>query len=217
MRESMKRHLALRVEECYPSRIYHCEGVVLDEIIAQVKEQLRCKIQKEKTTCFEDKQTTMPDAAEKNNSVFNNVRPTLVTGDAHTNDVVEPSAAFEHGLGNIVRMPIQMGNKFQEQFIGKYLSRVFPWALNFQCGGPDYPNLFGDWSKLDQDEGIPEGVFTERWRRDANAPAMPPNTYAQNLAKRVEAQLSGEWMLIPAARNLALRYTALRCALIVHN
>ena len=48
-----------------------------------------------------------------------------------------------------LRMTIEMGNNFEDQFISKYLPRILPWALNYDCGGAEYPRLFADWDEIE--------------------------------------------------------------------
>ena len=57
--------------------------------------------------------------------------------------------------------------------------------------------------------------INERWRRKEGDAILTPGAYAQMLATRVEAQLAGDWMLVPAARNLHWRYEVLRSAFIL--
>ena len=47
------------------------------------------------------------------------------------------------------------------------------------------------------------------WRRKENEALLTPGLYAQMLATRVESQVTGDWMLVPAAPNLHWRYEVL--------
>lgn len=80
----------------------------------------------------------------------------------------------------------------------EYLSRVFPWSLNYMCGGPGYPSF---WSGE---------VPKKRWRRVDSAAVLLPLDFAGNMARRVECQISGDWMLVPTIRKLSTRYDMLR-------
>ena len=74
----------------------------------------------------------------------------------------------------------------------RYLSRIFPWALNYNCGGPEYPHLFNSpaWDALESGDTDPLALAVgERWRRLAGAPCVTPGAYVQSLATRSEAQL----------------------------
>ena len=86
-------------------------------------------------------------------------------------------------------------------------------ALNYDCGGPEYPHLFSDWKEID--EGNTEelaGSVQERWRRIADEAPLLDGDYAAMLATRPESQLAGDWMAVPAARNLHWRYAVLHSA-----
>ena len=113
-------------------------------------------------------------------------------------------------------MSIRMSNKFEEQFISKYMPRIFPWSLNYDCGGPEFPALFENWEDMisDQDELLKRGI-QQRWRKLPEEAALVPGEYAQMLATRPEMQVAADWMLVPAARNLHWRYQVLHSAFMV--
>ena len=106
-----------------------------------------------------------------------------------------------------------MSNKFENQFVSKYLPRIFPWALNYDCGGPEYPNLFKDWNEVlhEEQEQVAAGI-QERWRRIADEAPLLDGHYAAMLSTRPETQIAGDWMAVPAARNLHWRYAVLHSA-----
>lgn len=109
-----------------------------------------------------------------------------------------------------------MSNEFQDRFISQYCSHILPWALNYDCGGADYPDLFANWQELEQALGndVADQLKT-RWRRlDSSAPLLP-GPYAKMLASRAELQVAGDWMVVPATRNLHWRYTVLQSAFMV--
>ena len=55
----------------------------------------------------------------------------------------------------------------------------------------------------------------ERWRRTNGEAPLLPGEYAKMLATRPECQVAGDWMLVPAVRNLHWRYAVLRSAFVV--
>ena len=61
---------------------------------------------------------------------------------------------------------------------------------------------------LFEQECVAAGVQT-RWRRLHNEAPLLPGDYAAMLSTRVETQLGGDFMLVPAARNLHWRYEVL--------
>ena len=116
----------------------------------------------------------------------------------------EAQAAFNKISG----LQVRMGTEFEHQFNCEYLSRIFPWALNYSCGGPDYQDLFSNWEDLN-DEDYNRRASS---RRPPEAPKLDPGRYAQMLATRCEAQLASDWLLVPSARNLHWRYMVLHNA-----
>ena len=145
------------------------------------------------------------------------VRPNLVVGEATTDGAHSVDTVTDYGLQDVAKVDITMSNKFEDQFLSKYLPRIFPWALNYDCGGADYPDLFADWeafTKSPEHDGILDSL-KERWRREKREAPLLPGPYAQMLAVRPEMQVAGDWMLVPATRNLHWRYAVLRSAFIV--
>eukprot|EP00973_Karenia_brevis_P036721 5059961-Karenia_brevis.AAC.1 len=48
------------------------------------------------------------------------------------------------------------------------------------------------------------------WRRLENEAVLSPADYAALLASKPEVQIGGDWLLVPAARNLQWKFTVLR-------
>ena len=212
VRASLHSHVDARVDELYPSSRYDdVAGGIMPEIQEMVKEQLQRAMPRSGESAVDNKQSTMPDAAGPAENVFEGARPSIVVGEASTQEEFRDETLAESALGQICDLQVKMANKFEDQFVSKYLPRIFPWALKFDCGGAEYPDLFSDWDALA--EGCADYAslgIQERWRRIANEAVVTPGTYAQMLATRAEAQIAGDWMLVPAARNLHWRYAVLR-------
>ena len=145
--------------------------------------------------------------------LFEHVRPTNVANEGASENTYAPEVLIEQGLGNIAKMEVRIGSEFQEQFVSKYLPRIFPWSLNYDCGGAEFPSLFENWEELltNQDDLLARGIH-QRWRKLAGEAALVPGVYAQMLATRAEMQIAADWMLVPAARNLHWRYEVLHSA-----
>ena len=213
---SLKRHVDDRVEKYYPSTEYGTAvGQVPPEILEMAKNEEHARSTKSPgpTSNFDMKQATMHDTPNEIANLFENVRPSIVTDEATTADTFSEEVVAEYALKSISALEIHMSNKFENQFVSKYLPRIFPWALNYDCGGPEYPHLFSDWKEMD--EGNTEelaGSVQERWRRIADEAPLLDGDYAAMLATRPESQLAGDWMAVPAARNLHWRYAVLHSA-----
>ena len=122
----------------------------------------------------------------------------------------------ETAFNKVTGMDVHMGTHFEQQFNPAYMSRVFPWSLNYSCGGADYPGLFSNWEMPEDNEQVGVQPSETMWRRGKHGEApLHPGPYAQMLATRVEMQVAGDWMLVPAARNLHWRYEVLHSAFIV--
>ena len=79
------------------------------------------------------KQSTMHDSAQSAEQVFEHVRPTIVTDEGESVDTYAPEVVLEQGMGNIGNMDVRMSNEFEDQYVTKYLPRIFPWTLSYSC------------------------------------------------------------------------------------
>ena len=146
----------------------------------------------------------MPDAPDAPENVFAYARPTLVVGEATTEDAQDNNALVEHAVANVNSMNVEMSSVFEKQFNARYMPRVFQSALNYDCGGADYGDLFSRPGQDDADVGR-----TQRSRRDKEA-LVPPGVYKQMMATRAESQLAKDWLSVPAAQNLHWRWQVLQ-------
>ena len=111
-------------------------------------------------------------------------------------------AVAEAALGDKVSaIGVPVSNVFQDQFMSQYNCRVFPWALNYDCGGADYPQLFDNWEWLEKAIVEREGEDVSnrvqaRWRRLCGEAPLLPGEYAKMLACRPEMQVAGDWLCV---------------------
>ena len=188
-------------------------GSIIPEILQAVREQQKSDDKDNVESAFEMKQSTMPDVVSTDENLFSDVRPSLVVGEGDTQGALPNDQVAEYALGAVAQMNLKLSNKFEDQFVSKYLPRIFAWSLKYDCGGPEYPDLFGDWTALEQGSVDTIGLgIRERWRRIAGEAVVTPCLYAQMLATRPETQVSGDWMLVPTARNLHWRHCVLHSA-----
>ena len=213
--ESLHNHVEERVDELYPGEIYtDSHGAIPPALHAMMLSQ--ASAEKDKTnaasseSAYEMKQSTMPDAVDEADKVFSYARPTIVVGEATTSDALDKNTAVEHALGNVSGLTLEMSNEFENQFVSKYMPRIFPWALNYDCGGADYPDLFTRYDDNDPDSRA--AAVKTVWRRVADEAMVTPGIYKEMLATRPEKQLAGDWLLVPAAQNLHWRWMVLKSA-----
>ena len=119
----------------------------------------------EASTC-EMKQSTMPDTPNEGADLFHGVRPTIVVDEAAAAGTFSQESLLQATAPKVAGLDVKMSNEFQDQFISQYAARVFPWALNYDCGGADYPDLFADWVYLEKALGHEASALLKaRWRR----------------------------------------------------
>ena len=118
---------------------------------------------------IEEKHQTMPDAARPAEELCHEMRPGSVVAERGGNLLVDTADQIRAALQKQSTLEVQVGTKFEDQFVAPYLSRIFPWALNFECGGPEYPD-FQVADQEDDDELRAAGGRAKRWRRMEGAP-----------------------------------------------
>ena len=66
-------------------------------------------------------------------------------------------------------------------------------ALNYDCGGPEFPALFENWDELmtNQNDLLARGI-QQRWRKLAGEAVLVPGDYARMLSTRPKMQVSIE-------------------------
>ena len=148
---SLKQHADLRVDALYPPVAHGQEGGALLPGLAELVQEQRSRPASARAdprpasspvdSVFDGKQSTMHDTARTSAKVFEHVRPSIVTDEGETANTFAPEAAVEHAMHNVLDMTVRMSNQFEEQFTSKYMPRICPWALNYDCGGPEYPHL----------------------------------------------------------------------------
>ena len=67
----------------------------------------------------------MHDSAQSPHKLFEHARPTIVTDEGASADTYTPEVVLEQGLSNVANMQIRMSNELQDQFVSKYMPRIF--------------------------------------------------------------------------------------------
>ena len=211
--ESLKAHVEQRVNELYPEEQFGSDGGALLPGVKAVADALQDDqrpAQREESG-FDMKQSTMHDEPRSVEDTFRHLRPSIVVDEAESTGAFAPEVVSAQAVQNIVDVEVPISNVLEEQFVGQYMSKIFPYALNHACGGADWPELFGEWDALaDGDAARREGLLKPRFRRTAEDAVLSPAAYAQMMATRPEAQVAGDWMVVPSAAQLDWRYKVLR-------
>ena len=143
LRKRLVNHIETRVSREYPDEEFGNEDGAIPSQILEMLEAEDTNADQE--SAFEMKQATMPDMATSGENVFQGVRPTLVVDEGETRGTFSEPVITDVAMRDKTNiMNISTSNVFENQFVSYYNCRVFPWALNYDCGGPDYPDLFAD-------------------------------------------------------------------------
>eukprot|EP00973_Karenia_brevis_P047753 6628904-Karenia_brevis.AAC.1 len=108
------------------------------------------------------KQATGHDTPGQGEKLFQGVRPNITVDEGEEQNTFSQETIAESAMSKVAGVDINVSNICQDQLISHYGSRVFPWAVNYDCGGAD----FTDWQRLERQLGE-EAVagLKERWRR----------------------------------------------------
>ena len=119
--DSLRAHVDARVEQHYPAEKYNMEkGCVPPQLEAMLEAQENREAshdRRKEQTAYEMKQSTMPDVADSPENVFEYARPTLVVGEADTNEALDKDTVLEHAIGSISEVKLQMSNQFENQYV----------------------------------------------------------------------------------------------------
>ena len=102
-----------------------------------IQEMIRAQVEEDNTdiSAFDMKQATMPDMSCPGPALFEGVRPSLVTDEGEAQGTFAKESIAEAALADKVNMvDVSVSNPFENQFTSQYNCRIFPWALNYDCG-----------------------------------------------------------------------------------
>ena len=148
LRQQFREHIELRVDAAYPANQHGDEeGSVPERMRACFAEARREALEKKTSdTAFDQKQATGHDLPSTSVEVLADLRPSIVVGERTTQDALPQEVVVQSAFNKVTGMGVRMGQDFEPQFNASYMARAYPWALNYSCGGADYPDLFGDWN-----------------------------------------------------------------------
>jgi hypothetical protein len=197
------------VREHYPEERFGAEeGGLSEESKEAALEALKKHKEQEwsrlsQTEQLEGKNAAPDDPAiAPDDKIFANVRPCILREDSSARGVDE-DVQVSGALANFSDYNTKLhGNVLHESWAPRYTSMILPWTFNYMSGGPEYANWYAD-------------VPAERWRRHKDAAVLDPDRYCKNVARRAEMQFGGHWTALPIARNLAVRYQALKRAFLM--
>ena len=160
--ESIRKHVDSRVNKFYPEADFPMpQGAVPTVLMELVKEQEAKENKRVHQSAFSFKQSTMTDASSTAyDTLFSTVRPSLVVDEASVESILPQDTKIEHALKAVAVVDLNVTNKFEDQWIPQYMSRIFPWVLNYSCGGAEYPGLFDKaaWQATDEHDPVAIGV-----------------------------------------------------------
>ena len=137
----LRAHIEARVDAEYPKATFGSpEGAIPQPILEMIRAQEEeCSPD---IFAFDMKQTTMPDTPCRGPDLFEGMRPSIVTDEGDTRGTFTKESIAEAAMAdkvNIIDVPVS--HTFENQFTSQYSSRVFPLALNYDCGWGRLPQI----------------------------------------------------------------------------
>ncbi len=155
------------------------------------------------------KNQAMPDAAAAPEELFQNVRPVAVLAEQDAGRLTESEDQMKFALSEYSNLTVKCTTRFEDQFNPMYMNRIFPWALCGENSGAEYP-AFEVPDDAEEELLREHGKRTTGGRRVAGSAMVTPQIFAKLLARRVEAQIAGDWSVVNAAHNLKMRWDSLK-------
>ena len=102
----------------YPAPLHDTDtGSLLPGLLDVVQSQWAGDHEHTDVSAFDMKQSTMHDTAQPMESLFDHVRPTLVSDSGAAADTFAPDVVTQQALDNVLQMSVKMGHLFKEQFV----------------------------------------------------------------------------------------------------
>ena len=122
---------------------------------------------------------------------LNEVRPSSLFPDRSSSNIAPRDARELLALRKHYNLDVSSGIDLVDSWKSSFFATAFPFSIPRAVSGADFPRK-------------------PRERRSmSDAPLLDPSHFARMLTGRVEAQIKNDWIAIPAARNLAVKWKAL--------
>ena len=158
----------------------------------------------------ENKHATPADAPSLAEDFLQHTRPVICTPSAGSRRQKTVEEERTYALSTPGTVAFQTDVEMIDQWNREYPSAAWPFAFSFPCGGPDYPRGH----KRVYTTQRARGPLLENENNDLTPKPVDLSTWVAGIARRVEAQIRGDWTLIPALRNLWFRFSAVTSHLI---
>ena len=83
----------------------------------------------------------MLDAVAPIDEVFARARPTALVAERDCSMLTEHADQVKVAMSEYSSLNVQCATRFEDQLIPLYLPRIYPWSLNFECGGQEYLSM----------------------------------------------------------------------------
>ena len=104
-------------------------------------------------------------------NVSDGVRPVICTKDSEAADAHAPDTMVQDVFHKVSGSQVTMSNALIEEFESEYMSKMFPWALKYTCGGPDFFDLLSKWQQYVEAE---RDSVRQPWRRFTQRVCVDP-------------------------------------------
>ena len=193
--DALKRKFAKLVAERYPETEANLpederDGCIPPEVAKAMRDSM-APVPGEKESNVKQKHGTPVATSEAISVALNEVRPSALFPDRSSTNMVPRDARELLALRQHYHLDVRTGKSLVDSWNSTYVATAFPFSIPRAVSGVDFPR------KHRQRRTMPD------------APILAPAKFAKMLAARVEGSVRNDWIAVPAARNLAVKWQAL--------
>ena len=187
-----KRHTVKKKERKTQGHLPEDErdGVIPGPVAVAMRQSLRPGVSND-TGGIKQKHATPVAKPEEPSVSLTEVRPSSLFPDRESYNIASPDVKEILALRQHCLLDVSSGRELIESWRTSYFALAFPFSIPRCVSGADFPKK------------------TRGRRNFADAPFLDPLAFARMLATRVEASIRNDWVVVPAARNLATKWKGL--------
>ena len=194
--QKMKAQLKRQLDARYPEREEEKHlpedqrnGYIPDAVYKAIVESLR-ECPGQAGSGVEQKNATPASAPDGMDAVLESLRPNFVQRDRDGRILEAKENREILALERLSRLAVKTQVGLVDQWKSEYPAFAFPFSIPRVVGGADYP-------------------LKKRFRRHSAAAVLTPWEHTRMHARRVDSNIKTDWNLVPAERNLTVKWDAL--------
>ena len=193
--QGLKRQFAQQLAKLYPETEAHLpederDGTIPVEVATAIRKAM-APVPGEKESNVKQKHGTPVATCQDITVALNEVRPSALFPDRNSASIVPRDVQELLALRKHYSLDVNTGKELVDSWNSTYFATAFPFSIPRAVSGADFPRK-----------------RRER-RTSSDAPILEPAMFSKMLAGRVEGSIRNDWVAVPAARNLGVKWKAL--------